>query len=304
MTFSAPVGWSDDYPLEGSSVYVPKSVELHRGDLVFNPKERKESSQNQTKNAEALYRFINLVNKPDIEVLEFARQWGVLDFCEHGIPFTHSRDNWVDHYRYWNEACLPAGRERIARWKTIAIRFREILNAAASLRRRQGQQKRQRRHSRQTKKTWTWIDVTKKANQWLNYSNVGIKMPETIAANEHSPKIQISCSSLFDVLVVQLWMAILEARQLMVCEECGDLFGSRAPRRLNERTFCADCRSNGVPERYAATDLRMRKARALALFREGKQVEEIAPRVKSKRETIQRWLEKTGVTSDPRRKTK
>ena len=124
----------------------------------------------------------------------------------------------------------------------------------------------------------------------MNYSNVGIKMPEIVGPDQRALKIQISCSSLFDVLAVQLLMAIREARQLLVCEKCGDLFGSAAPGTRRKNLLCrlSEPRS---PGRYAATDLRMRKARTLALFREGKQVEEIARRVKSKRETIQRSRE-------------
>ena len=126
----------DGCPLPGSLVYVPKSVELIKGVLLFDPKERRESEQNRMQNAGALGRFINLFNKPDSEVLEFARQWGVLDFCKHRLPFTHSRDNWFDKFPYWKEACLPAGEERISRWKTIARQFRSVLEAVASLKQR------------------------------------------------------------------------------------------------------------------------------------------------------------------------
>jgi hypothetical protein len=274
----------DGCRVPGSKVFVPTRIELDDGRLVFDLAKRKEGEQNRIQNAGALGRFLHLAQGRDEEVKAFASLWGVLDLCKHQLPFTHAREDLISRDPFWETICPPVGGERIRSWKMIAKRFSEILDDSVSL----------RSHPPRARASIDsrWRDLHDRVRQWFNYSGVSVAMPEIQRPGkaDRSLGLGIQCLGLYDVLAVQLWMAVLQVSQLLVCSECAKVFGSRAPRRPGERTFCLECSAKGAPEQHAARDLRMRKTSCFRLARKGLSAEQIAQQLNAKLTTIQRWL--------------
>jgi len=97
-----------------------------------------------------LDRFARLVSADDQEVLAFARKWGPLHLCRHGLPASHLprrvwrfatevtgafEDDAADNYRPCGAPGLRRLREPLARWRQFAGEAQAILNVAASLHR-------------------------------------------------------------------------------------------------------------------------------------------------------------------------
>lgn len=91
---------------------------------------------------EMLDGFLNLAEAPAERVLTYAREWGVLGLCSHGLPCTH------DHFRNRRrvspnreEPCFPlgwdglGGQEPVAAWWRYARLARAMLSTASRLRR-------------------------------------------------------------------------------------------------------------------------------------------------------------------------
>ncbi len=77
--------------------------------------------------------FVDLAGAPPERVLDFARRWGVLKLCEHGLPRTHHPDCDVMH----RDKDAPTERhawEPIERWDQFARRARVVLSITERLR--------------------------------------------------------------------------------------------------------------------------------------------------------------------------
>jgi hypothetical protein len=71
-----------------------------------------------------LERFCRVADAPDTAraVVAFARRWGLLGLCEHGLPYLH-RTPW----------CTPSCKEEFQHWKDIAVYFEAMRRIGADL---------------------------------------------------------------------------------------------------------------------------------------------------------------------------
>jgi len=127
-------------PLEQAAVpkewFVPEDIELRRDRLCWRPS--KPSSEfpgftyaytKRTPGPGVLEHFVALSDAPDEDILRYARHWGVLTICHHGLPASHG-----DHCR---PMTLPGrGRyvfwEPIESWRYFARHAKGILEMAAA----------------------------------------------------------------------------------------------------------------------------------------------------------------------------
>src|SRR5579872_3295266 len=90
-------------PLEQATVpkewLVPDAIELQGDRLCWRlTKEARnvlgyeEASARRGPGPGLLERFVALADAPADEIVRYARQWGVLAICEHGVPACHSHD--------------------------------------------------------------------------------------------------------------------------------------------------------------------------------------------------------------------
>ena len=83
-------GLSPDVPTIGASWTVPAAIAIHDDHLVWSGAHRR---RHVDPRPDFLMRFAALARVPDdqlgVAVLAFARQWGVLRLCAHGLPSTH-----------------------------------------------------------------------------------------------------------------------------------------------------------------------------------------------------------------------
>ena len=78
----------------------------------------------------ALQRFVGLAKAPEEKIAEFARQWGVLGICEHGIPGIHEACRPGDWMRHNSEVWWL---EPLDVWRGYANKFGAMLRVAANV---------------------------------------------------------------------------------------------------------------------------------------------------------------------------
>jgi hypothetical protein len=229
--------------------------------------------------------FIEMAEAPPETVRDYARQWGVLMICDHGIPGGHSWPRipitdalngpagitWCTP-RGWPDACW----EPVGAWHVLARQARAMLNVAAALH----AGKRARRGDWQIVVYRTWhghdggdpcLDVLNQprhaasakafledsVKRWLAY---GAVQPVLAWSRKQHPTIEFEGHRLFGALAIQLLAAVSQTGWA-VCSGCGEVYdpGPRRP-NPNRRNYCPDCRERKVSTRDAMRDYRRRQA--------------------------------------------
>lgn len=260
-----------DRPLVYGRWRVPDAIELRDDRLVWN---QGFGDKLARAGAKLLEEFLGLGGQPGERVVAFARRWGVLGICEHGLPSTHNpppRPPRVGTVPMtW---CMPMRADKgwfwepLDVWQRLSTQFQAVLNLAAQL------------HQGQLGSTDDWLvlyynmDIpvpwwTRKiradravltgvVNEWASISGIQIVSDWR---GEKTPTIGLSGGSLFGALILQLTMAVSRTEGLCVCSGCGTTYvPSRSP-RADQRHYCDDCRGRRVPVRDAATDYRRRRS--------------------------------------------
>ena len=127
-------------PLEQAAVpkewLVPEDIALRRDRLCWRPSKPwpefsgfKYAYAKRTPGPGLLEQFVALSDAPDEDILRYARQWGVLVICHHGLPASHS-----EHCR---PLTLPGrGRyvfwEPVENWRFFARHAQRVLEMAAA----------------------------------------------------------------------------------------------------------------------------------------------------------------------------
>lgn len=221
------------------------------------------------------------------DVLEFARDWGVLELCEHERPYTHAMGDLftgasvrgplvkspmsrpVLHsgrrcepvrktetleyegtkFEYPTDECI----EYVKIWRLFAEKAVLLLELAASLRAR----------SDPSNEESTRKKLVSRLNKWLDMANVGVVCRDT-GKGEWPSGLQIDYinrGGLFGVLSVQLLLATTLNEFLFTCAECGRFFNpapAERPRKPGERAFCSSC-GRKAAMRFASRAYRARE---------------------------------------------
>lgn len=141
-------------PFGSSEIPLPSEIRVDDGRLIW----RSGPGTKWTRPREGLLeRFVDLAitENPDKAVAAYAKRWGVLEICEHGLPRTHkpghpqtmpSDVSGTTKYEQPEMGCLPLRYGKAARqlfpeywepllaWQNVSRRARAILNIAAHLR--------------------------------------------------------------------------------------------------------------------------------------------------------------------------
>jgi hypothetical protein len=87
--------------------------------------------------------FIELAECNDSEILKYARTWGVLELCQHHLPYLHGRPH--EHLRLplsdssfrsrqrTTSKCFPLGTEPLEVWRFFSRQAKALLRIAANL---------------------------------------------------------------------------------------------------------------------------------------------------------------------------
>lgn len=71
-------------------VLVPDKIELENDCLVWNPSGK---FSEKTPDKDLIVQFSNLALTESLGFLGFARKWGVLGICVHGLPASHNSES-------------------------------------------------------------------------------------------------------------------------------------------------------------------------------------------------------------------
>ena len=210
--------------------------------------------------------FIGLANGTPQRILGYARSYGPLGLCDHGLPATHhpgaTAMGRLDTFDLnWPRGCEPAGfvvdgvwtfQEPIAGWRRLA---REALAIAVRIASRQDQTG-QRRFE-----TTLWL--AEQLNTWLKIGHVGPVAQVTVEGGEPFAVAAlvptIGADNLFGHLALRLLFAATGARGLALCSGCGEWFTPVYGQRTGERSWCPRQRCQKAKQAAASADYRQRK---------------------------------------------
>ncbi len=260
--------------------------------------------------------FISLAGAPEEQFLAFAQRWGVLDLCEHALPFGHDagdqRWGMPPHWR-----CRPRrvpdprfpdwahyGFEPLEDWLRWACRAEALLKIAANL------------HAFRRGRIQDWDIVATWEGQGLPRPGRGDGVDDEwrllcsyvidwCEAAHVSPSLQYQGDGmaaihfgsrwgpgrLFGTIGIQLMARVGGVGSIAVCV-CGRLFTpKRFPKPL-ELSYCRDCQKRKVSVLVAKRRLAARKLEACELSKKGLSIPKIAHAVERDPATVRRWVGK------------
>jgi hypothetical protein len=219
-----------------------------------------------------LERFIGLGDAPSGAIRDYARRWGVLRICDHGLPATHNPQP-VPVKTGPITWCRPVGWRQgipwdpLEAWRRYARQMRALLNIGARV------------HESQPGRLADWevlyprsqelpgrpwwgrqvaadrAGVAYQLKEWLRMGQVEL---EPAWDEPHHLSLRIGVAGLFGALVVQLALAIAKTDGLALCSACGMTYLPGRRPNPKRRRYCSRCRARGAPQRDAAADYRRR----------------------------------------------
>jgi hypothetical protein len=289
-------------PLTSGRWRIPPAVDVNGDRLVWindpGPPVRYARS-----GKELLEHFVRLADAPAERIKAYARRWGVLNICEHGLPASHNPPPVPLPPKALLSWCRPLGWpanelwEPLEVWRRYSRQMRAFLNIAARLHEGDlGRLEDWRVLYYQVEdgpvpwwKRVTAADrrvVTLQLKEWLAIGRVELEP----SWDEEPLALRLGVAGLFGALAVQLALAISRTDGLAVCSGCGiSYIPSRRP-KANRRRYCPECRRRKVPGRDAATGYRQRIAEAQRLAKEGVTLREIAQRLSTDLATVRGWI--------------
>ena len=259
-----------DRALTGPPWLVPGDTELDAERLVWNYVAMVQRNRRVQPRDGMLERFIELADGSAADVLRYARHYGVLMICEHGLPASHRPT------RLFNQdiGCRPAGWggrkcwEPLERWWHFARQARAMLHIANQL----------RRGLHGTRADWEQIYGThgrhglprglrsgyekfllgELLQEWLTLGDVHANVQWL--KDELRPVITFRGAGLFGALAVQLALSVAGVDGWSICDACHRQYipMQRRP-KTGQRNFCMECRQEGVSKQYALRDYRERQ---------------------------------------------
>jgi hypothetical protein len=231
--------------------------------------------------------FAELVDAPPEKIGRYARRWGILELCEHGMPVTHSRLAFgmgsEEEGRKPDGCGLLASEtageftESLELWRLYARQARSMLNLANALYEGRPGSEEDWRSVLDTRAAAVGmsssgeLDLGKlfairahpssrrfvlgnRVGWWLELGAVRVALQWPA----EGVRIELIGSGLFGALAVQLAMAVSRTDGLGICSGCSQWYVKSRRPASGHRRFCEDCRTRGVPEMLAQRDRRAR----------------------------------------------
>jgi hypothetical protein len=283
-------------PWPVTAAYVPADLRLAGGGLRYEVMNGADATTVVHPTTGMLARFMTI--EDGAGVLKFARSYGVLGICEHGLPASHNPFPVpMRRIDFGRDACLPVGypdhiREPVARWLHFVRQARALLDIAVAVlwARRTWPGKDHHEHVRAwatvledeptarraqlaeeiaRDRTASTLHLLRYVDQWLMLGNVRPSLRWLGAG--HAPALELGSYDFgrtFGLLAIELVVAVTRSEALNVCDGCQTLY-LRTGRKAQQqrRNYCAPCRARGVPARDRQRAERRREANALALPR-------------------------------------
>ena len=223
--------------------------------------------------------FVRLADGDGPTIRAYARRWGILGICEHGLPSSHlGNEDGTPRCRPLSRREDPAwrfdGREPLERWRHFARQARAILNLAASLHTDQPGQPEDWQvvvqHRKQPVPWWRpsveaeWILLSSVVQEWIRIGDV---RPVMARGPTQGRQVEFGSSAggtrLFGTLACQLLFTIARVTGVAVCSACAAIYTPTRRPRPDQRRYCQSCRAGGVPQRDAQRDRQRRRRAAL-----------------------------------------
>jgi hypothetical protein len=247
----------------------PSRIEVDGEDLVLTDERHASEGKppNRYPGPGMLEEFVGLEHAPNHTIAAYARLWGVLDICTHGLPASHNPASLLTRLGERRSACFRQDREPIEAWRFFAAHARATLGVAAEIwRGRPGsaedchvlwsQHGLSGEMSREV--AFQVEQVMDAVGYWLELGDVA---PRFWWWGSTPPSITFESANggLFGVLAMQIALAVVRTDGLAICSGCSIPYvPPRAPRN-GRRRYCDACRRAKVPARDASRDYRRRR---------------------------------------------
>lgn len=252
-------------PLAFRQYPIPHNIELD-GLLLRWSNSSNATPRRTEAGARLLEQFVALADAPPERILRFARRWGVLELCKHGLPACHDGRCTLlsDGGNFY---------EHIVWWQKLAAVARALLNIAARLADAQpgravdwgavktlgalGKSKHFEREGLAVDR----VKLEVVLNVLLSIAKVG----PCVRWSKGGWLIELSGSpvigsGLAAAIITQLALACTGGGGWVLCSNCQASYVPKKRRPDSKRRhYCPECRRRKVPERDAARDYRKRK---------------------------------------------
>lgn len=215
-----------------------------------------------------LEEFLRLRGAEPDRYRAFARRFGPLMICEHGLPPSHQLPSTLGNLRV--AGCRCAHIEPLTMWRAYVEMFAALLTLAASIgtseeRRRLGREElwRQALH-------WTgrdqvpWWKESVRADKrmllltleyWLGVTGVGPRLRQ----QDGSLRILLGGGGVLGALALQTTLAAARSKGLAFCSDCHMAYVPKRRPNPNRQNYCPSCRDAGIPNRNAQAAWRARQ---------------------------------------------
>jgi hypothetical protein len=224
--------------------------------------------------------FTQLDSGSDLAIERYARKWGVLGICRHGLPRTHRRklvsalaeqESFCKLNLYRSpDALIRSGWEPLSRWRDYASKAKLILKAGAQLHLGEavkdkavatGLQLPVGRYEtlgellrlqiacvRVEINRWLMLGAVRPHFKWstthgasVDIGTAAISWPDTDAESLLRYSGEWQGTTLFGALGVQLLMAVSRSQGFASCSECGTPFIPTRRPAMNSSRYCSKC---------------------------------------------------------------
>ena len=220
--------------------------------------------------------FIRLHDSPPDQIVKYAKRWGVLGLCSHGLPASHSFPSFVSKI----EVCepVPAKRgsgyseESLEKWRDFSKQADGLLNIAAQV----------HKGLRVRPEDWEVVfplfatpsttethfealqperhRIAYVVQRWLALGAVRPRFTwEGLTPTFELGGPTDKGAGLFGALAVQLLLIISCIDGLAHCSGCGKPYIPSKRPQADRRSYCPECRKKKIPVRHAMTDMRQRR---------------------------------------------
>jgi hypothetical protein len=215
----------ETYPLVDRWVIQP-GIRLENDRLVYDavPADPRVWSWAERPTARLLWDFAGLAEAAEKDILAYAKKWGVLALCRHGIP---AETVFSSHFRSGRMDCHATGKEPIRKWREYASIFQQELVSIDETR---------ADNFAADKTAW---DISRKA---LTFGHL---RPVLVRTEVGELALRLSGSrvgaGLPAALCYQLLVLMAGGKGLLVCAECGNWFESANRRNPDRNVYCDQC---------------------------------------------------------------
>ncbi len=245
----------------------------------------------------SLERFMGLESASASRIASFARKWGVMLMGQQGVPVRRRGNDSADPFLQSATTRVAIAdfelltddhrlyMEPAVHWRTLAKRARCVLNLATRLRQeRPGtredwegavvygvseedvEQLGSTACARITSSLPSITDCPMDVQRALliglleDWIDRGAVLPSMTWVRS-GPEFGVKSFTLFGAIGLQLSLAVGKLDGYATCCGCGTAYAPSRKPRADQRRYCGDCREEGIPQRHAAQQYRLRRKR-------------------------------------------